>query len=222
MSKIDSNPIHTIGYIPSTRFLELVDWKIKNRKPKTSHLNVTINTSIIIDCAIYIEGFLNLFLIEYLNMNCENLEKNLTNYFVKKIESSQFNSIQELFMLLPNFKLSEITDDKTFKGVNHLFNLRNSIVHGNEINIQFFKINGKYEIKASGKFANVFEYLKEVGVHSKTVNETLDFDQFFSNETTDFFFTITKNFANDFYRNTEKFKLDLMNSYFEHYFKNFS
>lgn len=220
--KIDNSelPSHNIGYIPSTRFLELVQWKIKNRTHESDNLlYVTINTSIIIDCTIYIEGFINLFLIEYFNIyRSGDSEKKITDYFIKKIESSEFKTIQEFFTLFTNLKLSNITNDKTFNGVTHLFKLRNSIVHGNEIHIQFFRKEEKYEVKATGKYADVFEYLKQVGVFPKTLNETVDFDHFFSNEMTDFFIKITEDFSKDFRNNTMDYNLDLLNQYFEHYF----
>lgn len=59
------------------------------------------NCSILIDCTAYIERFINLYLMEYLNEHYSQLDsENIYRYFIKEINNSQFHDSLETYNTL--------------------------------------------------------------------------------------------------------------------------
>lgn len=215
-----SSSIHLFDKTPSIGLLKVVDWKISNRiHLKEEGILEALNCSIIIDCTAYIEGFVNLYLVEYLNQHYSNLEnKGIYQHFIDEINKSSFQNTIELYKLLTENDFKLITIENIYRGITVLFQLRNIIVHGNEIGFNKLTTGNRTEIKLTEKkHDNIYNYFKEVKILNRYYDEKSDINMFLTDTMTDHLVLITKNFANDFKKHASDNNVDLVVGYLEYY-----
>lgn len=204
--------MHLFSRTPCIGLLEVIKWKISNRKEiKNLIILEAYNSSIIIDCATYIENFIALYLTEVLNNHYYNLSNELLyNHLFDSVNKAQFQSSKELFKVLTQKELKDITEEKVLKGINHLFNLRNVITHGNEIHFESHQNKLGNEIKVQGKYNAIYEYFKEIKLVEKKYTDINDIDIFLTNKVTDYFIATTLDFVKDFRQFSSDTKIELV------------
>ena len=122
-----------------------------------------INSSLIVDCTCFLEGIFDLAIREKINYRQDgNYELRINNHLLERLENAQFNEYQKLYYLVFGNELKDVADNETWKAIKSLFSLRNLIVHGTGVSIDFCRINGKYKIVGIGKYKSILNYLIEI------------------------------------------------------------
>lgn len=196
---LDSFPIWL--YYPS-----LINWKISQRNlldiETKDYLIYTINASILIDLTTFIEGISYEMQSTVFFKRLDNIDKfqrNLFKYFDNKLNSSTWTNYVEFFDLILGEKLVKKIDNEKWKAISVLFNFRNSLVHGKEIEILYEGINNEPSIQAYDRHKKVFEYLKEKKLIDLTFKPHLNSVNLLNNNVVDHFFKSTTNFIENLF-----------------------
>lgn len=158
-----------------------------------------INSSLIVDCTCFLEGIFDLAIREKINYRQDgNYELRINHHLLERLENAQFNEYQKLYYLVFGNELKDVADNETWKAIKSLFSLRNLIVHGTGVSIDFCRINGKYKIVGIGKYKSILNYLIEIKlVPEYAKNENTDID-IFTSKIADYYFDKSIEFTNQF------------------------
>lgn len=168
--------------------LEFLIEKFKNKEQFEENEGFGTSTGtytlLLVGCCTYIESFLDFSLraiLRRVKQQQEDLE-----YFNKKIDKAGFKDSQDIFLCLTHYKIKElINDDELWKAIDNLFQLRNSLVHGQSI---FFDIEVNRNPEFKKKFKNLSNYLENRHLIKKEVKEGEHFiEKFISEEILNFF-----------------------------------
>ena len=145
----------------------LIEFLRESRKKKLK-LGNSFNISIILHSATIIEGFICQFLNDNLVMIDESptLKGRLENEFSQRIENSSWNELQNLYKLMFGKDLSNEVNNEIWKGVAFLFNLRNMLVHSNQLKVTYYEENKKTKI--FGKYEKIYKFL---AIEKKIIDE---------------------------------------------------
>lgn len=179
----------------------LIKWKIAQRDlldpTEKDFLISTINSSILIDLTTFSEGIIyeiqsTVFFDRY-DSNDE-FQFRTFKYFDDKLNNSTWSNYIETFELILGEKLSTKIESELWKSISMLFNFRNSLVHGKEIEIHYYEENGKLFAESPKKLKNVFQYLKEKKLIDLTFYPNLNSVDLLNNLVVDHFFETTLEF----------------------------
>jgi hypothetical protein len=174
-----------------------IEW-LKNKRSETKHY-YSINLTILFHSTCIIEGFLFQLLTDNCGHPCENktMEDRLQIDLFKKLESASWLQYVEFFQLISGKKLSELTDNETWKAITILFQLRNQLTHGKYLELNF-KTLERSEPLINGKYAHIYTYYKEVGlIDPKREDFVPGIVSFVTSESADFFYLKTKKLLED-------------------------
>jgi hypothetical protein len=177
-----------------------LEWLFKQRKNKNPIYG--INLSIILHSCTLIEGFIYDVLEEEIGTpqvkKFKKLEERLYNELCLKLQIATWTNYISLFELITNQKLSQLTDNETWKGISVLFQLRNMMTHGKSIEIVIHR-ESENSVTLNNKYPSIISYLKEVGIKSPTL--PVPTTPLISNESADHFYGLTKKFIQDLHQN---------------------
>lgn len=157
---LDSFPVWL--YYPS-----MIKWEIQQRdlldKTKTDYLISTINASLIIEMATFWEGIVfemqTEIFFDRFGKGVDGFQNSLNRYFDNKLSNATWTAYIEYFDLLLGEKLVERNEN--WKAIQVMFNFRNMLVHGKEIEIHYYDDNGKLHAESPYGFKKIFDFLKE-------------------------------------------------------------
>lgn len=179
----------------------LIKWKISQRDLldpfEKDFLISTINSSILIDLTTFAEGIMyeiqsTVFFDRY--NSSDDFQYRTFKYFDDKLNNSTWSNYMETFELILGEKLSTKIEVELWKSVSMLFNFRNSLVHGKEIRIHYYKENNKLHAESPDKLKNVFQYLKEKKLIDLSFSPDLNSVNLLNNAIVDHFFKTTIDF----------------------------
>src|SRR5690606_13342915 len=98
------------------------------------------NVSLIIDLAVYVEGFMCKILLTAIDKRKSTNEFNIriTNHIREKISNSTWSQYKESFSLVMGSNISNIVPNENLKSVNLLFEFRNILVHANDLSVNYY------------------------------------------------------------------------------------
>lgn len=205
---LDSFPLWL--YYPS-----LINWKISQRDlvdvETKDYLVYTINASILIDLATLIEGISYEMQSTIFFQRLDNKDKfqwNIFKHFDNKLNNSTWANYVEFFDLLIGEKLVGKIDNEKWKAISVLFNFRNSLVHGKEIEILYKDINNDPSVEAYVRHKKVFEYLKEKRLVDLTFKPHLNSVNLLNNNVIDHFFKSTIDFIENLFSVLPNWEID--------------
>lgn len=128
----------------------------------------------------FLEGLLRLTYNDYLTRNINKISDNqhlhLLEESKKVLQTLPWEKLRKSATLYLEEQLpADITSSSSFKTVCLLFKLRNSIVHGNDFEIDIICGNNSYRYEVSGKAKEVYKYLIEKELLSAAELENLDY-----------------------------------------------
>lgn len=156
-----NHSIQTSGYL-----IAHIHWLNKIRKDtKEEDIITSINISISILLCTYVESILNELLgsiieIQLRDAESESHQRLLLNLKDKLAKASWTQYLEICKVLLPR-PLNLYTNEKTWKGIVMLFNLRNIIVHGKEVESKLVLRGDNLSLEYSDRFKKISDYLKE-------------------------------------------------------------
>ncbi len=156
------NSTKSFLYIPYYNILQFTKWLIVERSfsQKNEQLNSTpINITILINCCVILEGFLYTLVKDYLffeGPKCNKefgIEKKQLPLFSKileeysiQLDKDSWNGYIRLFELFTSCEIDKKTE--LWKAINILFQFRNLLVHGNELEFYFGKCRAKRQMQS--------------------------------------------------------------------------
>lgn len=201
-------------------YKRLIDFNISERENiNDCELNSAINLNIILNCACYIEGFL------------EDCGKLMLGYYrevinsvkypeleLRKPKNTFYNNVEEFLSKkisqttgIDNYNLLfEMLTGKSFKkddnikpvleAINVLYQFRNVIAHGRQIHLYEVKAyyTDGFEEQYSGGYKKAEEYLIKNNLISTKIKDALCPHIYFTNEIADHFYQVTKLFVEAF------------------------
>lgn len=179
---------------------EFVKWLKGNRDNEKEEV-YAINLTIILHSATLLEGFIYQLLVEECGTPSYNkdIDDRLLIELNKRLENASWKNYQELFILIIGKKLSDFTNQKNWKSINMLFQLRNSLTHGKSIELKFYN---KYQREPviSGKNKTIYNYFKEIKLIDVNSKEFLPGAvEFVTSESADYFFSETLSLIDTLY-----------------------
>src|SRR6476646_4062117 len=122
---------------------------------QTSTHSYGANLTMILHSTTLIEGFLfDLLETEIgLPIQTKKLSDRLLVDLNKKLEKAAWLNYIDIFELVTTKKLSSLTDNQTWKGINMLFQLRNMLTHGKTIEVKYYSANLN-EPRLTSKYTN--------------------------------------------------------------------
>jgi len=159
---LDSFPVWL--YYPS-----MIKWKIQQRnlldKTKVAYLISTINASLIIEMATFWEGIVfemqSEIFFDRFGQGADGFHESLNRYFDKKLSNATWTTYIEYFDLLIGGKLANKIENENWKAIQVMFNFRNMLVHGKEIEVQYYDDNGRLHADSPYGFNKTFQFLNE-------------------------------------------------------------
>lgn len=187
---------HTWLYYPS-----LIKWKIENRKnlnpAHKDYLIYTINSSLVVDLTTFIEGIFyeiqSTVFFARLDYN-SSFQKEIFDYFDKKLNNATWDTYKEFFEIIISDKLSSNIENELFKSINILFNFRNTLVHGKEIEIHYYNIDNTLSADSPYRHKSIFDYLKEKNLIDVSCKPHLGEINLLNDQVIDYFFKATIQF----------------------------
>lgn len=177
-------------YYPS-----LIKWKIEQRnkvdKIEKDYLISTINASLIIEMATFWEGIVNEMQTEIFFDRLGQKDKfheSLNEYFDEKLSKATWATYIKVFDLLLGESLTNRIENENWKAINILFNFRNMLVHGKEIQIDYFEDGGKIGVESPNGFKKTFEYLKEKKLLNVSLSPRLNSVDMLNSDVVDFLY----------------------------------
>lgn len=180
----------------------MMRWK-KNQRNKLDPKNKSniisgINSSLIVDCTCFLEGIFDLAIREKVIYHQDGYQQRINYHLIDRLENAQFKEYQKLYYLIFGKELKDIIDNQTWKAIVSLFSLRNLIVHGTGVSIDFYRINNRFKIVGCGKYKSIVNYLIEVKlIPGHVKNEYTEID-IFASKIADHYFENTLKFTNQF------------------------
>jgi len=196
-------------YIPYYGMLKYTKWLIEQRDitPQNEQIHsASANTAIIINCCIVLEGFLYTLIKDYLfivghriadNSQTEKrqhhhlLFERILNEYSLRLNNDSWNGYLRLFELFTGIDIPK--DTQLWKSVKCLFQFRNLLVHGNEMEFLFNDIRNSKPYSTNRKFNTVLSYCEEFNLPS--INFENQSVNLLSNTIADHFFSVMKKFA---------------------------
>ncbi|KAA3637504.1 MAG: hypothetical protein DWQ02_06625 [Bacteroidetes bacterium] len=188
--------------------LELIRWKLRERNDNSYSVQVvkpSLNISIIISCCSVIEGYLFTVIKDHLfiaghknnkeNDNTQLLDRVLLDYS-EQLENATWGRYLKIFETITGYSISKGIESNIFKAVAIMFQYRNQLAHGNEIEITFIENGGPGEIKPTSKYFKILKY----GEEKKLIK--VDYD----NHNFDI---LTNQFIDHFYEKTKQFIIEV-------------
>lgn len=213
---LDSFPVWL--YYPS-----LIKWKINNRnileKSEKGFLINTINASILIDLTTFLEGIVyemqtEIFFDRFDHKN--NFENSLFEHFDKKLNNATWTNYIEYFEIILGEKLINKIESDNWKCISLLFNYRNSLVHGKEIEVHYYENNNDLNAESPNNFKSIFLYLKEMKLIDLSFEPYLNTVNLLNNNVVDHFFNHTVIFIENLFAILPESEIaDLKNNYNE-------
>ncbi|WP_299684448.1 hypothetical protein [uncultured Dokdonia sp.] len=178
----------SVDSYPWLSLLEIVNWKIDQLDIVNESISSSLYYSIILDLAGIIEGFTNQTLDTVLDLrtsvsytieeladlkdsdfweDSKNEEDDFNLRLIKdvreKLYSSTWTGYNNIFKLIFGKSILEKIKPETWKGINSLFTLRNMIIHGKVLTINYNQIaeSDEYSITVDNKYQGVYSYLTE-------------------------------------------------------------
>jgi len=214
--------IHKVSNYVYPCYKDMIDYLLIERKKDTlKNLKTEINLNIILNCTCYIEGFLEKKtksivtyyekLLQKIKIDETEIRRN-KNIFLKRIFSDINNRISQCTGIDSYDNIYKLLLEKSFKedknisslleGIKILFQLRNVIAHGREINAyEIIRGYGLQEIEYYkgeefffGGYRNAETFLLKKGLIKKKFIDTGNGNILFSNKVTNYFINITNNF----------------------------
>lgn len=156
---------------------KMIKWKIENRNllnDNEHELRHTINVSIIVDLATFLEGMVSQILLTVLDrksMSIDDFYKRIINKIKLDMAEITWSNYNKYIELISGTKLSDKLDPEIIKAVNFLFKFRNKLVHANNIKINYFECNGKIDYSSSLNYETIIKYLKEKKLIDLNIND---------------------------------------------------
>lgn len=153
-------------------YYSFIKWQIQRRNEndrKVQAIHPSLNISIIASCCAVIEGFLFTTIKDYWffsrpkNETEENLKqiynRQLEDY-LKQLENASYTRYLDLFKVFTGLSISETINPKTYKAIKKMFEFRNCLLHGNEIDLNFIKSEETRleNVEVHGKYKKILEY----------------------------------------------------------------
>ena len=186
-------------------YYAFIEWQVQKRKENDKEVQAihpSLNISIIASCCAVIEGFLFTIIKDYLflNISMDKTKKspeevsNIMEEKIAQLESATFDKYKNLFSEITGIKISEMVNPITFAAINIMFQFRNKLLHGNEIEVHYHKNSDMTlnNVNIFGNYKNIIKY----GIEKKII--VLDF----KNDTFDI---LTNEFVDHFFCHTTKF-----------------
>ncbi len=202
------NPILFDSFTVWLYYPSLIKWKMKQRDlldKQERELISTINASLIIEMTTFWEGLVNEMQSEIFFDRLGQKDKfheSLNTYFDEKLNKATWTTYISIFDLLLGEKISSKMDNENWKAINILFSFRNMLVHGREIEINYFEENGQIMAESPFGFRKVFDFLKEKNLLDISFAPHLNSVDI-----------LNKNVVNFLYENLIKFIEDLFNQF---------
>lgn len=189
--------------IPWAQCLEKVNW-LKNCRDgnveNARNINESLNSSIIVNCCIIIEGVIFTSLKDHVadaqrklveSSADENLYSRIWNDYVMRIESAQFSRYLDLIAIVTGKRIQDSMEKEDFEAMRIMFQFRNQLVHGNEIAFNVHH-DGKEILKVASdsKYQSIYEYGKKKNLIKQSLKPA--FVQILTDEYADHFFDMTK------------------------------
>ncbi len=180
----------SIDSYPWLSLLEIVNWKVSELNLVSNKISSSLYYSIILDLTGIIEGFTNQVLdtvldlrtsVSYTFEELEELENSefwednesskeedfnyrLVENLRKKLHNSTWNGYSDAFKIIFGKSIVEKIEAKTWKSISSLFTLRNMIIHGKILTIDYNQIgkSNRYEVVVNNKYSKVYSYLSEM------------------------------------------------------------
>lgn len=184
---------------------QMIKWKIENRNllENKSELRNTINLSILIDLTTFLEGFLTKVLNVVIDKRQDEnnlFSKKIIEHYREKVSELTWSKYNEYTDLILGKKISQITSNETYKAINILFIFRNLIIHANDLQIHYYKIENKDDYYSDSKFNNVISFFKEKKLAEWNLTKLLDNNgivNLISDNIVEFFYENSINFIKD-------------------------
>jgi len=204
---------------------KMIAWKIENRNllEDNSELRNTINLSILIDLTTFIEGFLTKILNNTIDkrQDKDNLfSKKIIEHYKLKITELTWSKYNEYVELILGNKLSQITNNETYKAINILFTFRNLVVHANDLRIHYHQNGTKEDYYSDSKFNSIIDFLKEKKLADWNLATLFKNDgviNFINDNIVDYFHASTINFIKDLIKNLPENEKDDFKFHFPEY-----
>lgn len=202
---------------------QLIELHRKIRDSQNIHFEKkTLNISVIINCAIIIEGFLYELLkqpITYLPEE-DTLDSRFMNEIFEKLDNSSWTEIKKHYKLIFNRILQKETSEVNWKNIQYLFQFRNMLTHSKPIKYIVKFIDNKPTPIHIGKYELIYKFL----IEKKLINE-IDFPismrtELVNSNVADFFWNETQEFLKNIARNNLEFKNGPICENYERAFKN--
>lgn len=173
--------------LPWTNLINLIHWQSQQRfSPECNSLDISssLNISIIVSCCSIVEGYLfttikdHIYIvdtktnpkvvirgIQMIPLEDKKYEfiKRILNDFTDQLLQGKWSNYVKLFEVLTGENIKKIVPPIYNEAIKMLFQLRNQLVHGNEIEFEEImdKDSGKMIYKPSGKYKEVVDYLSK-------------------------------------------------------------
>lgn len=187
-------------------FPELIEYHQKIRQK--SSIEKSINISIIINCAIVIEGFLYELTKQIIGVKIPDgtLEDRLHDELNRRLDKSSWNELVHLYKISTNSNLNELTDNENWKSITILFLFRNMLTHSKPVKFFINVIDGTPKMKHFEKYEIIYNFLIE-----KKLTKEVDFIKSMNTElinsaVADFFWKESKIFIKNIINSNNSFK----------------
>ncbi|MGD1046525.1 MAG: hypothetical protein ABR936_14550, partial [Bacteroidota bacterium] len=180
---------------------------------KDANIIIGINISISILLCSYVESMLYEILLAILvERKKETSDKSylkLLDNITKRLAKASWTQYLEICEIVLEKPLHSYTDNETWKGVTLLFNIRNIIVHGKNVNADLLFKDNKFEVIYAGIFETAVDYFKEQKILKKNqMNSSTH--KIFSTQTTNHFIKLIDKFVDNIM--IEEFKIHKIDS----------
>jgi hypothetical protein len=186
---------------PGIYLISHIHWLNKIRKTiKDENIIIGINISTSILLCFYVEGMLyeilQAIIVKRKDETSDNSYLKLLDNITKRLEKANWTQYLEIWKVVLEKPLYSYTDNETWKGVQLLFNIRNIIVHGKNVNSKLLFKDNKFEIEYMGIFETAVDYFKERKIIKKRqVNSSTH--KIFSTQTTNHFVKLIDKFIDN-------------------------
>ena len=181
----------------------MIKWKISERNKmdsdKQHSLIFGINTSLIVDCASFVEGVIDEVLRKVLYHRQypakDELKYRLITDLENRLENAQWTEYIKVSELIIGKTMSNSLGNDLWKSISTMFVFRNMIVHGKELQIEYYKDSKeKIRVVVPRKYNTVYGYLIEKRVIIKKIKDRYDRIDIIDNLVIDHFFKISIQF----------------------------
>lgn len=193
------------SFEPAIQIWESVKFIAKNREE--SELENALNYTLILQCCAYTEGLICKVLrtiidyrrFKFKNAGTENEGFGVLNYLEKienDIDQAQWKNYNDLYYQLFNEKLTQKITSITWEAIDSMFSYRNTILHGNNITIEYNQVQESsfQSVEIKGKHNKLFSFFEK----NKLIEKPMGFITPINNKILDFFIAKTESFEIEF------------------------